>query len=186
MRPQPGNACIVLALRLEPDHGFQYLLVQGLEQFEPMLALPLQHRRECRRAELFLAGGREQLRAFGQARLQGDRLEAVFSHRPQLDQLLPVAQHAQHFATGEGWSMQPGKLIVDHQIPNEFGIAAVVLLAPTRAPSNLRGMTDPDFMAELLEHDFEPGAVTTGFETHDHWSLELLVESPNLLFVLML
>src|SRR5690349_2631957 len=47
-------------------------------------------------------------------------------------------------------------------------------------------MTEPDFITELLEHAFEPGAITTGFETDDHCSLELLVESAHLLFVPML
>jgi len=47
-------------------------------------------------------------------------------------------------------------------------------------------MTKPDFATELLEQRFEPGAVTTGFQADDYWSLELLVESTYLLFVLVL
>ena len=47
-------------------------------------------------------------------------------------------------------------------------------------------MTEPDFATQLLEHGFEPGTVTTGFQAHDYWFLELLVESPHLLFILVL
>src|SRR5689334_21971533 len=47
-------------------------------------------------------------------------------------------------------------------------------------------MTEPDFATKLLEHGFEPGAVTTGFQAHDYWSRELLVENTHLLFVLVL
>jgi hypothetical protein len=47
-------------------------------------------------------------------------------------------------------------------------------------------MTKPDFATELLEQGFEPGAVTTGFQAHDYWFLELLVKSTHWLFVLVL
>jgi hypothetical protein len=46
--------------------------------------------------------------------LQRDRLQTVFSHGAQLDQLLPIAQQAQYFATLRCWSMQTRKLFVDH------------------------------------------------------------------------
>src|SRR5215510_8343997 len=47
-------------------------------------------------------------------------------------------------------------------------------------------MAEPDFATELLEHSVEPETVTAGFESYDHWSLKLLVESTHLLFVLVL
>jgi hypothetical protein len=51
------------------------------------------------------------------------------------------------------------------------------------APDGGSRLHDPDLAAELLEQGFEPGAVTTRFETDNHLTLELLVESPHLLFV---
>src|SRR6266446_1224413 len=47
-------------------------------------------------------------------------------------------------------------------------------------------MPKPDFATQFLEHSFEPGAVTTGFQAHDHLPAELGVETPHLLFVLVL
>src|SRR6266700_6505700 len=75
---------------------------------------------------------------------------------------------------------------MEHQIQNKFCIAPIVLLPPTSAAPDLGGMPEPDFATELLEHGFEPGAVTTSFEADDHVTLELLVESAHLLFVLVL
>src|SRR6185295_2202415 len=145
----------------------------------------MQDGRERRRSELLLAGAAEQLFAFAQARLQGDRLQAVFRHGAQLDQLLSVTEHAQHFTTRYGWSMQTRKLLVGHQLPNEFGVAPIILLPPTSATPDLGGMTEPDFVTEFLEQGFKPGAVTAGLQAHDHLTLELLVESTHLLFVLV-
>src|SRR5882724_3399325 len=136
--------------------------------------------------ELLQSGLAKQPATFGQTRLQGDRLQAVLAHRAHLDQLLPVTQHAQYFATLHCRSMQTGKLIVEHQIPNEFGIAPITLLPPTSTAPNFRGIAEPHFATELLEHCFEPGAVTTGFQADDHLTLELFVESSQPLFVLVL
>src|ERR1700681_2492003 len=47
-------------------------------------------------------------------------------------------------------------------------------------------MTEPDFATHFLEQSFEPGAVTTGLQAHDHVPAELGVESPHLVFVLVL
>src|SRR5216684_81032 len=47
-------------------------------------------------------------------------------------------------------------------------------------------MAEPDFIAQFLEQSFEPGAVTTCFQADDYRTAELGVESPNLLFVLVL
>src|SRR6185369_2227788 len=82
--------------------------------------------------------------------------------------------------------MQTRKLIVDHQIPNEFGITPIALLPPACPTPNFRGIAKPHFATESLEQGFEPETVTTGFQTNDDLSLELLVESAHLLFVLVL
>src|SRR5215510_9828679 len=47
-------------------------------------------------------------------------------------------------------------------------------------------MAEPDCATELLEQSFEPETVTAGFESYDHWSWKLLIESAHLLFVLVL
>src|SRR6266581_5593482 len=47
-------------------------------------------------------------------------------------------------------------------------------------------MAEPDFATQLLEQSFEPGAVTTSFQAHDHPTTELGVKSPHHLFVLVL
>src|ERR1700681_655697 len=47
-------------------------------------------------------------------------------------------------------------------------------------------MPKPDFAAQFLEQSFEPGTVPTGLQAHDHVPAELGVESPHLLFVLVL
>src|SRR5216684_8378483 len=47
-------------------------------------------------------------------------------------------------------------------------------------------MAEPDFIAQLLEQSFEPGAVTTSFQADDYPATELGVESTHLLFVLVL
>src|SRR5207249_7577316 len=82
--------------------------------------------------------------------------------------------------------MQTGKLIMEHQIQNEFGVAPIVLLPPTSPAADLGGMAEPDLATQFLEHSFEPWAVTTCFQAHDYLPNELGVESPHLLFVLVL
>src|SRR5882757_4197561 len=82
--------------------------------------------------------------------------------------------------------MQTGKLIVEHEIQNEFGVAPIVLLPPTSPAADLGGMSEPDFATQLLEQSFEPGAVTTSFQADDNLPVELGVEGPHLLFVLVL
>src|SRR5258708_339577 len=82
--------------------------------------------------------------------------------------------------------MQTGKLMVEQQLQNEFGVAPIVLLPPTSSAADLGGMPKPDFATQFLEQSFEPGAVTTGFQTHDYVPAELGVESPHLVFVLVL
>ncbi len=47
-------------------------------------------------------------------------------------------------------------------------------------------MPEPDFAAQFLEQSFEPGTVTTSFQAHDRLPLKLSIESPHLLFVLVL
>jgi hypothetical protein len=115
--------------------------------------------------------------------LQRQGLQTVFAHGAHLDQLLPLAQHPQYFATLQCRSMQTGKLIVEQQLQNEFGVAPIVLLPPPSPAADLGGMTKPDFAAQFLEQSFEPGTVPTGFQTHDHLSVELGVESAQRLFV---
>src|SRR5229473_3213401 len=47
-------------------------------------------------------------------------------------------------------------------------------------------MPKPDCATQLLEQSFEPGAITTSFQAYDHLPAELGVESPHLVFVLVL
>src|SRR5687768_6652716 len=47
-------------------------------------------------------------------------------------------------------------------------------------------MADPYFAPKVLEHSFEPRAVTTGFQPDDYVAFKLRVESAHLLFVLVL
>src|SRR5207237_10786465 len=82
--------------------------------------------------------------------------------------------------------MQTRKLIMEHQIQNEFGVAPIVLLPPTSPAADLGGMSKPDFTTQLLEHSFEPGTISTGFQAHDYLPAKLGVESSHLLFVLVL
>src|SRR6266542_575037 len=82
--------------------------------------------------------------------------------------------------------MQTGKLIMEHYIQNESGVAPIVLLPPTSATTDLGELVTCDFAPQLLEQSFEPGTVTTSFQAHDHLPAELGVESAHLLFVLVL
>src|SRR6266850_8532642 len=75
---------------------------------------------------------------------------------------------------------------MEHQLQNEFGVAPIVLLPPTSPAADLGGMPKPDFVTQFLEHSFEPGAVTTSLQADDYSAAELSVESPHLLFVLVL
>src|SRR6266496_1070499 len=186
MRAQAADADIAFALRLEPSHGLQQLLIERLEQLQPVFALPLHDRRHLSCAQLLLTVFGKQAAALGQAGLQSQCLQAVLAHGADFDQLLPIAQHAQYFATLHCRSMQTGKLIMEHQIQNEFGVAPIVLLPPTSPAADLGGMTEPDFTTLFLEQSFEPRTVATSFQTHDHLPPELGVESAHLLFVLML
>ena len=56
---------------------------------------------------------------------------------------------------------------MDQQIQNQFRVASIVLLPPTRAAPNLGRVAQPDFVAQLFEQLFEPGAVTAGFQPDD-------------------
>src|SRR5207245_11571343 len=50
----------------------------------------------------------------------------------------------------------------------------------------LGGIGEPDFASQVLEHSFEPGAVTTSFQADDYLPAEPGVKSPDHLFVLVL
>src|SRR6266566_6568903 len=186
MRTQAGDTNITFALRLEPHHGLQQLLIEWLHQLQPVFALPVHDRGHLSGAELLLTIFGKQAAALGQTGLQRDCLQAVLAHGANLDQLLPVTQHPQHFATLHCRPMQTGKLIVEHQIQNEFGVAPIVLLPPTSPAADLGGVTQPDFATQLLEYSFEPGTVTTGFQADDYPTAELGVEGPHHLLVLVL
>src|SRR5205814_3202271 len=177
MSAQTQDTNIAFALSLEPHHGLEQLLIEWLHQLQPVFALPVHDRGHLSRAELLLTLFGKQAAASGQTGLQRDCLQAVLAHGANLDQLLSVAQHAQHFATLHCRPMQTGKLIMEHQLQNEFGVAPIVLLPPTSPAADLGGMTQPDFATQLLEQSFEPGAVTTGFQADDYWSAELGIES---------
>src|SRR5688572_12604216 len=47
-------------------------------------------------------------------------------------------------------------------------------------------MTQPDFAAEFFQQSFEPGTVTTGFQSHDDLARELGIGSTHRRFVLVL
>src|SRR5678816_2710218 len=47
-------------------------------------------------------------------------------------------------------------------------------------------MAQPDFAAEFFQQSFEPGTVTTGFQSHDDVATELRVKSTHRCFVLVL
>src|SRR5712691_9039853 len=82
--------------------------------------------------------------------------------------------------------MQTRKLIMEHQIQNEFGVAPIVLLPPTSPAADLGGGAQLDFATQFLEQSFEPGAVSTSFQADDYPAAELSIESSHLLFVLVL
>src|SRR5437870_12882855 len=82
-------------------------------------------------------------------------------------------------------SMQTGKLIMEHQIPNEFGVAPIVLLPPTSSTADLGGMPQPNLATQFLEQSFEPGAVNTGFQPDDYGTEELSIETSHLWLVLV-
>src|SRR5229473_6242564 len=186
MGAQASDADIIFALSLEPHHGLQQLLIERRHQLQPMFALPLHDRGHLSGAQFLLAGFGKQAATLRQAGLQRDCLQAVFTHGANLDQLLSIAQHAQHFPTLYRPSMQTRKLIVEHQIQNEFGVAPIVLLPPTSPAADLGGMTQPDFATQSLEHSFEPGTVTTCFQADDYLPAKLGVESSHHFFVLVL
>jgi len=73
--------------------------------------------------------------------LQRQRLQTVLAHGAEFGQLLPVTQHSQYFPTLNRRSMQTRKLIIKHQIQNEFSVAPIVLLPPTSAAPDLGRMT---------------------------------------------
>src|SRR5258708_6351077 len=186
MGAQASDTGIAFALRLEPPHGLQQLLIERLHQLQPVFALPVHDRRHLSPGKLQLTVFGKEATAFGQASLQCDSLQAVFTHRADLDQLLPVAQHPQYFATLHCRPMQTGKLIVKHELQNEFGVAPIVLLPPTSPAADLGGMPQPDFATQLFEQSFEPGTVTTCFQADDYLPAKLGVESPHHFFVLVL
>src|SRR6185503_2858994 len=74
---------------------------------------------------------------------------------------------------------------VEHQLQNEFRIAAIVLMSPARATTNLRGITQPDFATEFFQQSFEPGTITAGFEPNDHLASKLRIESAYFCFALV-
>src|SRR5258707_2653287 len=82
--------------------------------------------------------------------------------------------------------MQTGKLIVEHQIQSEFGVAPIVPLPPAGPAADLGGMPEPDFATQSLEHSFEPGTVATCFQADDYLPAELGIKSAHRLFVLVL
>src|SRR6266852_5194011 len=186
MRAQTRDTNITFALSLEPHHGLQQLLIERLHQLQPMFALPMHDRSHLSGAQFLLSGFAKQAAALGQTGLQRDCLQAVLTHGAHLDQLLPVTQHAQYFATLHCRPMQTRKLMMEHQIQNEFGVAPIVLLPPTSPAADLGGMTQPDFATQSLEHSFEPGTVTTCFQADDYPAAKLGVKSLDHLFVLVL
>ena len=89
MSPQPCNADITFALGLEPDHGFQQLLIERLQQLQPVFALPLHGRGHLSCAQLLLTVFGKEATPLGQTGLQRQCLQAILAHSADLDQLLP-------------------------------------------------------------------------------------------------
>src|SRR5437660_2868013 len=185
MRPQQSDASVVQALLLEPQRGLDDALVEHQQQLQPLLLLLFHYRRHRRGAQLLLADFGEQLGAPRQTRLQRQRLQTVLDDGTHLDQFVAVTQHAQNLAALERRSVQPRKLIMDQQIQNQFRVASIVLLSPTRAAPNLGRVAQPDFVAKFFEQLFEPGAVTTGLQPDDDAPHELRVEGAYFVLVLM-
>src|SRR6187455_1693234 len=89
---------------------------------------------------------------------------------------MTVTQLPQYFPTFRAQPMNPRKLILQQQIQNQFGIAAVRLLSRSRAATNFSGMSNPYFMAQLLKHRFKPSAITAGLKADDYPTGELRIE----------
>src|SRR5258706_14101401 len=63
--------------------------------------------------------------------------------------------------------MDAGKVAAHHQLEDQSGVAAIVLLPAMSAAANLGSMTEPDFAVQCFQHFFEPGGVTTALKTYD-------------------
>src|SRR5439155_7109665 len=68
------------------------------------------------------------------------------------------------------------KLMLQQQIQDQFGIPSICLLARPSPPSNLSSVTNPNLMAQFLQHRLKPRAVAAGLETNDYLPFELSIE----------
>jgi len=66
-----------------------------------------------------------------------------------------------------------------------ISISLIILLPPTSEPSNLGRISDPHLMPESFQHIFEPPRVAACFNTDDHLAGELLVESSNIVLLVL-
>jgi hypothetical protein len=69
-----------------------------------------------------------------------------------------------------GWRGNPdaGKAFYQQEIENECSIPLIGLLFAHFAGADLRGVTDPQFVAEIREQTFEPVHRPRGFNAHAH------------------
>src|SRR5688500_11563439 len=89
---------------------------------------------------------------------------------------MPITEHAQNLATLRGGTVNLRKLMMEHQLQDQFRIAAVVFLAPAGAPTNLGRVAEPDLVPQFFQQLFEPGGITTGLEAHDYRTAQLFIE----------
>src|SRR5262249_56653815 len=79
----------------------------------------------------------------------------------------------------------PGKIFFEQQIQHQISIAPVILLATRRLASNFCWITQPDRVAQLGQHLFKPGAVTTGLKANDYRACKLLIEATHIIALML-
>ena len=125
------------------------------------------------------------LRPQAETGIDGQRMQRIDHHRPQLHQLVPVTQLPQHFPTLPRITKERRKLVMHQQVQQQVGITAIVLLSPSRQPPDLSRITHQQLMAQLLHQLLEPVGVTTGFDADNHFPLKLTVEPLDVITLML-
>src|ERR1041385_8950122 len=75
---------------------------------------------------------------------------------------------------------------MEHYSQNQFRVTPIIFVTPAGTSPNFGGVAQPDFATEFFQQSFEPGTVTTSFQSHDYLAAELCVERTHCCFVLVL
>jgi hypothetical protein len=146
-------------------------LAEQLQKFLAPAAGPRTKRETSKFRAAFLG---EQLLLPAQALAHGKKVQLVGQHGAQTYQLVTMPEQLPEVAFGRCGNPDFQKASGEQKLENEPGVALIGLLFAYFTGTNLRGVSDPQFVAEIREQTLEPVNRAGRFDAHAHRFLRTL------------